>query len=426
MITLDGQAYGWGRNESGQLGLGYSSPCVPVPTLLSISEDVTFVSAAVGKSHTLLVTTEGAVYASGGNKCGQLGVNNEKLEGCDKFRKCIIVDYASDDTEGVKIVHAAAGENISALISSAGHLYTAGSSEFGQVGNGETGEYIISAGKLGYANCAKFLRRDMFVEADGESKGTTSVDAKGKVKCVPIENASSIRLATVSCGRNHLIAVEAPSTNNEIPRIFSWGCGDYGCLGHVVQADEYTPRMVSAFRGPIFANNHPVECVAGSNCSLILTKNGHVYYMGKHRSVGEATMRPTLIDALANNGHVVTNIGAGSMTVFCSTASGVTVSWGHGNHGELGYGKGENKSSSKPKFVNGLDSCMVTGIACGMGHTLFIIQNEDADDAKAIKNVPKLEEADAAQFIEDMKAKRSGGGDDEPPKKKQKSRPKKG
>jgi alpha-tubulin suppressor-like RCC1 family protein len=266
----------------------------------------------------------------------------------------------------------------------------------------------------------------MFVQSESDERGSTSLDAKGKVKTVRLEDSSSIRLATVSCGRNHIIAVEAPSSGGEAPRVFSWGCGDYGCLGHVVQADEYTPRMISSLRGPIFANNHPVDAVAGSNCSLVKTKNGHVYYMGKHRSVGEATMRPSLIDALANNAHVVTCIGAGSQTVFCSTSNGVTVSWGHGNHGELGYGKGENKSSAKPKFVNGLDSCMVTALACGMGHALFLVRDEDAEDKKAIKKLPKLEESDATQFVETMKSKRGGEGGDEPPKKKAKGRPKKG
>ncbi|KAL7479906.1 hypothetical protein ACHAW6_005625 [Cyclotella cf. meneghiniana] len=433
-ITQDGQAYGWGRNESGQLGLGYSSPCIPVPTLLFIdasktgSSQVRFVSAGVGKHHTLLVTDEGAVYATGGNKCGQLGINNEKLEACDRFRKSVVVDYGADEEDTVKIVHASCGENISALLSSTGHLYTAGSSEFGQLGNGETGEHIIAAGKLGYANCQKFIRRDVFVQSEAEEKGgmaPSTLDAKGKVKCVPLGDSSSIRLATVSCGKNHIIAVEAPSSDGELPRVFSWGCGDYGCLGHVVQADEYMPRLLSSFRGPMFTNNPPVEAVAGSNCSLVRTKNGHVYYMGKHRSVGEATMRPTLIDALANNGHVVTAIGAGSQTVFCSTANGVTVSWGHGNHGELGYGKGENKSSAKPKFVNTLDSCLVTSLVCGMGHTLFLVRDEDAEDAKAIKKLPKLEEADVAQFVEQMKSKKGGETGDEPPKKKQRGKGKK-
>jgi hypothetical protein len=61
-----------------------------------------------------------------------------------------------------------------------------------------------------------------------------------------------------------------------------------------------------------------------------------------------------------------------------------------------------------------------------MGHTLFLVQDEDADDAKAIQKLPTLEESDAAQLIDQMKAKRGGGGDDGPPKKKAKGRPKKG
>jgi len=139
-------------------------------------------------------------------------------------------------------------------------------------------------------------------------------------------------------------------------------------------------------------------------------------------------MRPTLVDALANNGHVVTAVGAGSTTVFCCTTNGVTVSWGHGNHGELGYGKGENKSSSKPKFVNGLDSCLVTDVACGMAHTLFMIRNEDEEDAKALKKVATLELEEVAQFIEEVKSRKiakDAEEDAEPPKKKSRGKAKK-
>ena len=331
------------------------------------------------------------------------------------------------------VCQVACGEEVSALLCSAGHLYTTGSSEYGLLGNGETGEYIITAGRLGYANCAKFMRRSIFVQSEADATaaagGTTAVgggvDSSGKVKCVPLEDGGQISLASISCGKNHFVAIEAATTSgSDIPRVFTWGSGDYGCLGHGIQADEYYPRLVGALRGPIFANNHPVDGVAGSNCTLIRTKHGHVYYVGKHRQVGEATMRFTLIDALANNSHNVVAIGAGSATVFCSTKAGVTVSWGMGSHGELGYGTGENKSSAKPKFVNVLDSCLVSAVACGMGHTLFLIRNEDAEDAKALKKVPKVEKDDIAQFVEQIKGKKSDAGSDEPAKKKQKSKKK--
>lgn len=438
-ITTDGKAYGWGRNENGQLGLGHSSAVVPLPTLLSVGDDTTlkFVGAGVGKTHTILVASNGIAYASGGNICGQLGINNAGTKEINKFRKCVVMgqitgddDEGDDETESgghVKIVQVSCGENISALLSSTGHLYTTGSSEFGQVGNGETGEYIVTAGRVGFSNCAKFMRRSIFVQSEADRDGVLSnmrtsgaMDSQGKVKCVTLDDSSSICLGNVSCGKNHIIAVEAPSVgNSHVPRVFSWGCGDYGCLGHGIQADEYTPRLIGVFRGPIFANNHPVSAVAGSNCSVVLTKHGHAYYVGKHKSAGEATMRFTLVDALANNGHVVASVGAGSQTVFCSTKSGVTVSWGNGSHGELGYGKDENKSSSKPKFVNGLDSCLVTSVACGMGHTLFIIRNEDSEDLKALKKVGIVEESDVDDFVENTKGK-SCEDDEQSSKKKQK------
>ncbi|KAL7540137.1 hypothetical protein ACHAWF_006604 [Thalassiosira exigua] len=445
-IATNGAAYGWGRNETGQLGLGSASAVVPLPTRLSVGgeESLKFVGAAVGKHHTVLVGENGNAYASGGNVFGQLGINNSGAEKIDKFRKCVVIgQIASNDDEGeegegkgvVTIVQATCGENVSALLSSAGHLYTAGASEFGQLGNGETGEHIVTAGKLGFANCAKFVRRSTFVQSDADAAGGlesgkmtgAGVDSSGRVKTGSLLDASRICLSRISAGKNHFVAIEAPAAEgtSHVPRVFSWGSGDYGCLGHGIQADEYTPRLVRAYRGPIFANNHPVDVSAGSNCTLVHTKNGHVYYVGKHKQAGEATMRPALIDALANNGHVVTTCGAGNQTVVCSTKNGVTVSWGHGSHGELGFGADGGKSSSKPKFVNGLDSCLVTSVACGYGHTLFVVRDDDEEDAKALKKVPKVEAEDVSEFVKEVKGRKADAGADEPAKKKFKGKGKK-
>jgi hypothetical protein len=98
--------------------------------------------------------------------------------------------------------------------------------------------------------------------------------------------------------------------------VFSWGCSDYGCLGHGIQADKYTPHLVGAVCGLFFVNNHLVSAIASGNCTLILTRNNHVYYVEKHKSTGKAMMHPLLVDALANNGHIAMCVGAGSQTVF--------------------------------------------------------------------------------------------------------------
>lgn len=287
-------------------------------------------------------------------------------------------------------------------LSEDGHVYTTGSSEFGQLGNGDTGEYIVAAGKTGFANCNIFTKRHVFCHVPGE-KMQAGGGNNNDTKVIPMQE--NIRIGYIACGKHHTVAIEAPSQGSgdggdiPPPRVWTWGCGHYGCLGHGVQQDEYHPRLVATLSsgGPLWQSNPPVSAAAGSSCTMILTKRGHVYYCGRHRSVGEAVMRPTLLEALANNGHVVTHIAAGSATVVCSTANAVTVSWGMGPHGELGYG--EKKSSAKPDFISKLDSCRVRDLACGQGITLFAIAEEDADDKKAIQQLPVLD-AKATKALE--------------------------
>lgn len=387
-IMENGDAYAWGRNEAGQCGFGNTSTCIPLPK--KITQSGKFVAAAVGKSHSILVTDEGICYAAGFNKYGQCGVNSSN-EAILSWRKCVL-----SNATGAKIVQAACGENFTVLLDSEGFMYSAGLSEFGQLGNGETGEYFIAANKIGFANATKFERRSVFVHKPGESME----DAKKPP--VPMPDSDHIRIGSISCGKNHTVAVEAPLKNKAeagCQRVFTWGCGGYGVLGHGEQVDRYTPQMVNVFSGPLFQNNSPVRACAGTHCSLILTENGHVYYFGKHRSVGEATMRPALVDVLANNAHVVNSLSAGGQTVFCSTVNGVTVSWGVGQTGELGYGVDNPKSSAKPKFVDKLDKVLVNDVSCGYGHTLFLIRNEDEEDKKMMNNLARMEADDLKAFM---------------------------
>ena len=291
---------------------------------------------------------------------------------------------------------AACGENFTVLLDSDGIMYSAGLGEFGQLGNGETGEFFIAANKIGFGNSSKFERRSVFVQ-----KPPRIGMEEAKKPPIPLADSDNVRIGSISCGKHHTVAVEAPFKGKVAGarRVFTFGCGGYGVLGHGVQEDQYTPQMINSFVSPIFESNGPVRAVAGANCTLVLTQNGHVYYSGKHKSAGEATMRPAVVDVLANNAHVVTALDAGFQTVFCSTQNGVTVSWGNGQTGELGYGANNPKSSSKPKFVEKLDKILITDTACGYGHTLFIIRDEDAEDKKLLESIAKIEAEDLDGFI---------------------------
>ena len=173
-----------------------------------------------------------------------------------------------------------------------------------------------------------------------------------------------------------------------------------GCLGHGVQKDEYYPRQIATFINAPLADDSEVRLAAGNSCSLVQTSAGHVYYWGKHRSVGEATMRPQLVDVLANNQHVVRHVAAGSQTVVCSTEHGQTVAWGQGPCGELGLKSGA-KSSAKPGFVDDLDRCHVTSLAASYGSLVYVVSK---DDEKIVDEIPKLEADDASDLTQRVDA----------------------
>lgn len=272
-------------------------------------------------------------------------------------------------------------------LSDQGQLYTTGSSEFGQLGNGETGEYFVTANKLAFANETVFTLRNRFMEAD------PAQEMGGKDKLVPIQE--DIRFQAIACGKHHTIAVEASYENEDDddepprPRVFSWGCGNYGVLGHGIQADEYFPREISCLQTTVWLPPGPLSVTCGAQCCLLQTSNGHVYYWGKHRSVGEATMKPMLVDALANNRHVVSHCAAGGQTVVCCTENAQSVAWGQGPHGELGFGA--KKSSAKPDFVEALTGCRIQDVACGYGHTCYVVKDDDAEDKAAVKKLAVLD-----------------------------------
>lgn len=77
-ISDKGQAFVWGRNKLGQLGVGDEEPRNG-PTLVAgpLAKEVV-VTAATGKSHTVFVTAKGQVWACGETKFGCVGPNFKK------------------------------------------------------------------------------------------------------------------------------------------------------------------------------------------------------------------------------------------------------------------------------------------------------------------------------------------------------------
>jgi len=354
------QAYGWGRNEGMCLGEFNEAKVVPTPTI--IASHIT--SAALGKSHTILLQTDGTLHAIGLNKSGQCGWK-ATVKQSGLMKACV----APKDVVFAKI---ACGEDFSLALDDKGILYSTGSSEYGQLGNGETGEYFVTANKLAFTNAYGFGPQFIYHHTDPTDKSHNDQQRR----TAPLKE--EIRLQDIACGKHHSVGLEASASNARGTRVFSWGCGNYGCLGHNRQHDEYFPRQIESL--PKGATG--IKVAAGSNCSLILTENGHMYFCGVTKVNADAIMKPQLVDALANNKHIVTHIGAGAGNVACCTDGGSTVVWGLGPYFELGLPEGK-KSSAKPAFVDSLNGVKILDLACGQGSFLYVVEDD--------KNLPKAD-----------------------------------
>ena len=73
-VTVDGDAYCWGRNSLGELGSGIVGEHYDFPT--RVGGGVTFAAVSAGDQHTCGEGTDGELYCWGANAWGQLGTGD--------------------------------------------------------------------------------------------------------------------------------------------------------------------------------------------------------------------------------------------------------------------------------------------------------------------------------------------------------------
>lgn len=130
-LQADGSVWVWGNNESGQLGLGnttpYSTP-VPLPGLKDV------VAIATGNNHSLALKSDGTVWTWGNNSAGQLGDGSTT----NHSRPVQVI--------GLKDVVAIAGGGAHSLaLKSDGTVWSWGDNEHGQLGDGTTANHPTPA-----------------------------------------------------------------------------------------------------------------------------------------------------------------------------------------------------------------------------------------------------------------------------------------
>jgi len=124
LLKADGSVWATGNNYYGQLGDGTNQDKHNWTQITQAGTDV--MQVAAGFSHSLLLKADGAVWAAGSNEYGQLGDGTNK----DKNNWTPITQVGTD------IIQVAAGFFHSLLLKTDGSVWATGGNAFGQLGDG--------------------------------------------------------------------------------------------------------------------------------------------------------------------------------------------------------------------------------------------------------------------------------------------------
>ncbi|KAL2904511.1 PH RCC1 and FYVE domains-containing protein 1 [Bienertia sinuspersici] len=331
LVTRHGEIFSWGEESGGRLGHGVEVD-VSNPKLIDGLSGMNINVVACGEYHTCAITTSGDLFTWGG------GTNSSVMLGHGSEAGHWIPKRVCGPLDGMHVSYVSCGPWHTAVVLSTGQLFTFGDGTFGVLGHGD---------RLGYP-------------APRE-----------------VEALRGQRTLRVACGAWHTAAI-VDMLESEVSfdrsfsatgKLYTWGEGDKGQLGHGDKEAKLLPECVEALMNLSVCR---VSC--GHDFTVALTTTGRVYTMGStaYGQLGcpEADGRiPVCVEGkIANN--YVENIACGSHHVAVSTCNAELFTWGKGTNGQLGHG--DNGHRSEPTLVEFMKNKQVKNVACGSNFTTAI------------------------------------------------------
>eukprot|EP00882_Tetradesmus_deserticola_P032053 GHRQ01036268.1.p1 GENE.GHRQ01036268.1~~GHRQ01036268.1.p1 ORF type:complete len:372 (+),score=128.07 GHRQ01036268.1:366-1481(+) len=175
-------------------------------------------------------------------------------------------------------------------------------------------------------------------------------------------------VSAVCCGAEYTVAV-----SKQHRRVYSWGWGDFGRLGHGDCTDVFVPRAVDFFNGMAVRQ---VAC--GDTHTLVCTDSGELYTFGRNQNgqLGHGNTNDLLSpqQVLGLQGKVVTSVAGGAEHSVIATDKGEVYAWGWGRYGNLGDGDRQDRHAPAAVDSTSIDSSgsRVTHVACGWRHSAAV------------------------------------------------------
>lgn len=354
-----------------------------LPKLLESNVVLDIQHVACGVKHASLVTRQGEVFTWGEESGGRLGHG----VGVDAIHPRLVESLSASTID-----FAACGEFHTCAVSTNGELYTwgDGAHKAGLLGHGtDISHWIpkrisgpLEGLQVAFVSCGTWhtslitTTGKLFTFGDGTFGALGHGNRETVLYPREVESLAGLKIVAVSCGVWHTAAVVeviVTQSSSSFGKLFSWGDGDKYRLGHGDKEPRLKPTCVPSL---IDYNFHKIAC--GHSLTIGLTTSGSVFtigstvygQLGNPHSDGKL---PCLVeDKLANE--PVKEVACGSYHVAVLTSRNEVYTWGKGANGRLGHGDLEDRNS--PTLVEALKDRPVKQIACGGNFTAAICHHK--------------------------------------------------
>ncbi|XP_015606913.1 E3 ubiquitin-protein ligase HERC2 isoform X2 [Cephus cinctus] len=336
-----------------------------------LASDWEVVQEQMATQHSGDALQHSAVYVWGLNDKDQLG----GLKG-SKIKLPIYSEVLSQ----LKPVHIAGGSKTLFIVSQEGKLYACGEGTNGRLGLGDNNnvyeprpipflsQYVIKKVAVhsgGKHALALTLDGKVFSWGEGEDGKLGHGNRISLDKPRLIEALKSKRIRDIACGSGHSAAI---ASNGEL---YTWGLGEYGRLGHGDTNSQLRPKLVEALVGQRVIQ---IACGSRDAQTMALTEDGSVYSWGDGdfgklgRGGSDGCYTPLLVDRL--NGLGVVQVECGAQFSLALTKYGEVWTWGKGDYFRLGHGNDHHVR--RPTVIEGLRGKKVVHVAVGALHCLAV------------------------------------------------------
>jgi alpha-tubulin suppressor-like RCC1 family protein len=342
VIDPYGNAFAWGLNANGQLGVGDVTPrSSPVAVLGGLTFSRVFTEWANTNAKSMYgISTAGISYAWGLNTSSRLGVAADVVP-----RSSPVAVLGS-----LKFTAIYPGTAVVALTTT-GAAYAWGLNTNGQLSVGDVtlrSSPVAVLGGLTFASVANNSADMVALDKTGVAYAW-GANANGQLgvgnvtpRSSPVAVLGSLTFAKVNCGLTSGLASYYTGLTTA-GAAYAWGLNTNGNLG----VGDTTPRSspVAVLGGLTFADiiNDPY----GGGTVIGMTSTGALYAWGYNGQgqVGDGTIVDKSSPVAVLGGLTFVKVKINSGIAMGLTAAGALYAWGYNVHGELGVGDTTNRSS---------------------------------------------------------------------------------